>query len=162
MINDAGLEERLIRAKRFLAALPHCSVLRMSIEALDDDGLHVLLPWQEAIIGNPVTGAVHGGSLTTLMDTACGTAAVIALPGFELCPTLDLRVDYMKSAVAGQDLMAIAKVTRIASQVVFTEARVVQVDDGELIARCTGTFMRIGAYMDGHAPEAIDVQGEDE
>ncbi|MDO6805534.1 PaaI family thioesterase, partial [Wenyingzhuangia sp. 1_MG-2023] len=70
----------------------------------------MMLPYAPELVGNPITGALHGGSLTTLMDTACGTAVVNALPGFELCPTLDLRVDYMRSARSGQNLLAHASV----------------------------------------------------
>lgn len=143
------LQERYERAGRFVAALPHCRRLRMTVESLDADGLVLRLPWQAELVGNPVSGAIHGGGLTTLMDTACGTAVVISLPGFELCPTLDLRVDYMRSVTARQDLLARARVVRVASQVVFTEAVVTVVGSEDVVARCSGTFMRIGAYMDG-------------
>lgn len=144
--------EKLQRASRFVSALPHCRVLQISAERVDELGLVLRMPWQLAIVGNPATGAVHGGSLTTLMDTACGTAVVISLPGFELCPTLDLRVDYMKSAADQRALLARARVVRIANQVVFVEAFVTREGDDEPIARCHATFMRIGAFMDGHAP----------
>jgi uncharacterized protein (TIGR00369 family) len=149
-----NLHEKFLRAGRFVSALPHCRVLQLCVDGVDETALHLRMPWQAAIVGNPVSGAIHGGSLTTLMDTACGTAVVIALPGFELCPTLDLRVDYMKSATARRDLVAHARVVRIASQVVFAEATVTGADDDELIARCSAAFMRIGAFMDGHPATA--------
>ena len=39
------------------------------------------------------------------MDTTAGAAVVCAMPEFELCPTLDLRVDYMRSAKPGQSVL---------------------------------------------------------
>lgn len=138
------------RAKRFMATLRHCQVLALTIDSAKPDGVVVRLPYSQKIIGNPILGTVHGGSLTTLMDTACGTAVFAILPDFELCPTLDLRMDYMKTATAGFDLVAYAKVTRISSSVVFTECEVYQQANeqrGDLIAKCAATFMRIGAAM---------------
>ncbi|GGY43527.1 hypothetical protein GCM10011297_15460 [Bacterioplanes sanyensis] len=139
----------LTRAQRFVATLRHCQVLGLSVEQADEQLLVMRLPYREQIVGNPATGVVHGGSLTTLMDTACGTAVFATLPGFELCPTLDLRMDYMKAATPDIDLLAEARVTRVASSVVFTECEVVQRhgDEREVIARCAATFMRIGENM---------------
>ena len=139
------------RAQRFVAPLRHCNVLGLTVERADADGLTMRLPYSDMIVGNPLTGVVHGGSLTTLMDTACGTAVFAVLPGFELCPTLDLRMDYMTAAQPGLDLIAEASVVRIASSVVFTQCEVFQAAGGgqerELIARCAATFMRIGQDM---------------
>ena len=86
------------RAKRFLATLRHCQVLGLTVDCASEDSVTMRLPYAQQIVGNPVLGTVHGGSLTTLMDTACGTAVFSILPDFELCPTLDLRMDYMKAA----------------------------------------------------------------
>ncbi|WP_430462048.1 PaaI family thioesterase [Thalassolituus sp. LLYu03] len=137
------------RAERFVATLRHCQVLGLSVESMEGTTLVMRLPYSDKIVGNPMDGTVHGGSLTTLMDTACGTAVFSVLPGFELCPTLDLRMDYMKAAEPGIDLLAEARVIRIASSVVFTECEVFQ-GEGEardLVAKCAAAFMRIGPEM---------------
>ena len=73
--------------------LRHCQVLGMTVEQADKDGLVIQLPYSDLIIGNPVTGVVHGGAITTLMDTCCGISTVCYLEDFEICPTLDLRID---------------------------------------------------------------------
>lgn len=135
------------KAERFISVLRHCQVLGLTVQDADDASVRFHLPYSNRIIGNPLSGVVHGGSLTTLMDTACGTAVFVALEGYELCPTLDLRVDYMKAAEPGEDLIADAKVTRISSNVVFTECLVHEESTGTLIARCNAAFMRIGADM---------------
>ncbi len=91
-------------AERFLSALKHCQLLNMRVAQADTNGMTLVLPWSPAIVGNPQTGAVHGGALTTLMDTTCGMATLCVLPRFEVCPTLDLRIDYMHPAEAGKDI----------------------------------------------------------
>jgi uncharacterized protein (TIGR00369 family) len=71
----------------------------------------LVLPWSPAIVGNPQTGAVHGGALTTLMDTTCGMATLCVLPRFEVCPTLDLRIDYMHPAEPARTSTAMPSAT---------------------------------------------------
>lgn len=139
----SSLEEKRIIATQILAILPHCRLLGMSVEDVTDDTLVMRLPYQLAIVGNPETGAVHGGSLTTLMDSASGAAAILSLPEPGLCPTLDLRIDYMNPARAGEDLLAYARVSRTSKSVVFTECTVVQAHDDAVVAKCSATFMRL-------------------
>ena len=135
------------KAQRFLSVLPHCQVLGFEVPEVSDDCLIMTMPYQAKAVGNPFNNALHGGCLTTLMDTACGTAAYTFLPGSELCPTLDLRIDHFSAADAHAKLFADAKVSHTASSVMFTGCQVFQHPDGhperKLIASCTATFMRL-------------------
>ncbi|MBU2012532.1 MAG: thioesterase, partial [Gammaproteobacteria bacterium] len=56
----------LERTQRFLSFLRHCQVLGLTIEHANSRGLTLRLPYSEKIIGNPETGGVHGGAITTL------------------------------------------------------------------------------------------------
>jgi uncharacterized protein (TIGR00369 family) len=149
------------RAERFVGTLRHCQNLGLTVESAEGNTLVMKLPYSDKIVGNPLDGTVHGGSLTTLMDTACGTAVFSVLPGFELCPTLDLRMDYMKAAEPNRDLYAEATVIRIASSVVFTRCEVYQGDERDLVAKCSATFMRIGQDMTPPDFRARIENGED-
>ena len=97
------------RARAFLSVLRHCQVLGMTVEQADKDGLVIKLPYSDLIVGNPVTGVVHGGAITTLMDTCCGISTVCYLDDFEICPTLDLRIDYMHPAEPDHDVFGFAE-----------------------------------------------------
>ncbi|MDF1762661.1 MAG: PaaI family thioesterase [Oleibacter sp.] len=159
-MNDNWTEQ----ARRFVSVLPHCRLLDMSVELASATELHMRLPYSDALIGNPDNGVLAGGCLTTLMDTSCGTAVFVALECNEVCPTLDLRVDYMRSATPGKDIIAVARVIRITASVVFTrcdlyedttaaEADVAKLEDDsdkapKLVATCTAAFMRIGQHLD--------------
>lgn len=135
------------KAERFISVLRHCQLLGLEVLQAEETGLQMRLPYSDEIIGNPLMGIIHGGALTTLMDTACGTACFVAVEGMELCPTLDLRVDYMRASEPGVNLVAHASITRITNNVVFTECLVKQESDNTLVAKCTATFMRIGPEM---------------
>jgi uncharacterized protein (TIGR00369 family) len=66
------------RAQRFLSVLRHCQVLGISVHSADAQGLILRLPYSPQIVGNPETGVIHGGAITTLMDTTCGISTVCA------------------------------------------------------------------------------------
>lgn len=140
------LTDESIRAQLELIVpeLKHCKRLGITIRDAGIGRLVLQLPYSDAIIGNPETGVIHGGALTTLMDTACGFASVSALDEPNLCPTLDLRIDYMKPAVPGKVVIGDAEAYRVTNSVVF--ARGVAYHEGEKddpIAHCTASFMRL-------------------
>ena len=136
-------------AGRFLSALRHCQLLEMRVHHADAQGMTLMLPYSPHIVGNPQTGAIHGGALTTLMDTTCGMATLCVLKEFEICPTLDLRIDYMHSAKAGLDIYGYAQCYRVTRDVIFTRGMAYQDDPEQPIAQVVGTFMRLGKGVKG-------------
>lgn len=140
-------------ATRFVGQLAHCR--RLQISVLEASEHHVLLelPYSQDIIGDPDTGVIHGGVVTTLIDTASGTAVVSAIlekyQSLEISPTLDLRVDYMKPAEPDKPIFAFAECYRLSSNVAFTRAIAYQDSIDDPIAHAVGSFMRISPEMVG-------------
>ena len=142
------MSEIELRARNFLSVLRHCQHLQMTVERADEDGLVLRLPYSDQIVGNPVTGVIHGGAITTLMDTCCGISTVCYLPEFEICPTLDLRIDYMHPAEPGKPIFGFAEGYRVTPTVIFTRGIAYQDDREQPIAHVVGTFMRMGKAVD--------------
>ena len=130
----------LERAERFLSALRHCQVLGMSVHAAKPEGLTLRLPYSTQIIGNPETGVIHGGAITTLMDTTCGISTVCVLPQFEICPTLDLRIDYMRPATPGQTIRTRAECHHVTRSVAFVRVVATDEDETRPVAIGNGAF----------------------
>jgi len=149
MSQQPTAEELTARASRFVSVLPHCRVLGMQVEYADGEKVILSLPYSEAIIGNASNGVIAGGALTTLMDTACGTAVFNVFHDNEICPTLDLRIDYFKAATPGETLRGEAWVDRVTNNVVFAKGQVVEGPENRIIATCTANFMRIGQHIGG-------------
>lgn len=143
-MNDSRL---LIKAQQFLSVLRHCQVLGMSVHEASEKGLTLKLPYSEQIVGNPETGVIHGGAITTLLDTTCGISTVCVLPTFEVCPTLDLRIDYMHPAVPYEDVYGFAECYRVTSNVIFTRGIAYQKSPDQPIAHVVGAFMRMGKSL---------------
>ncbi|MBV4484288.1 PaaI family thioesterase [Pseudomonas sp. SWRI153] len=137
------------RATRFLSALRHCQVLGLQVHSASSEGLTVMLPYSQKIVGNPETGVIHGGAITSLMDTACGMSTLCVLPEFEVCPTLDLRIDYMHAAEPNKDVFGFAQCYRVTTDVIFARGFAYQDDPEQTIAHVVGTFMRLGKSARG-------------
>lgn len=132
------------RAQQFLTVLRHCQVLGMQVQEATAAGLTLRLPYSEQIVGNPETGVIHGGAITTLMDTTCGISTVCVLAEFEICPTIDLRIDYMRAAAPNKDVFGFAQCYRVTPNIIFVRGYAYQDDPSEPIAHVVGTFMRMG------------------
>lgn len=131
------------RVTRFIDTLNQARELGLSVTGAEKGCLTLCMPYSDRIIGNPETGVIHGGAITTLMDTASGSVILCALDDFELCPTLDLRVDYMRPAEPNKPVYARAETYKVTRNIIFTRCEAFQ-EGGETIANCVGTFMRIG------------------
>ncbi len=151
-----------IRTKSiFGSAIPH--VKDLGIEPLDAQGGKALmrLPYQDRLVGNPETGVLHGGVVTTLIDTVCGIAVLTSLARPQPIATLDLRIDYLRPATPHADLFARAEVYKITSQVVFVRATAYQSDVDDMVASAVGTFMLTGMPTGRPGPRAGAREVED-
>jgi len=114
-------------ARQFIEALPHAHALRLDLEEIGDGKVVIAMPYDERLIGDPATGVIAGGAVSTLMDTASGTAVMCHPAGTGSTATLDLRIDYMRPATPGQTIRARAECHHVTRSVAFV--RVVATDD---------------------------------
>lgn len=91
------------------------------------------LPPSRELVGNPFIPAVHGGIVAALIDLAGGAALFVELQ-FPT-PTIDMRVDYLRPAIAGRALLAEARVKNLGKTVAFVDVDVLQPHDDPAEAR---------------------------
>jgi uncharacterized protein (TIGR00369 family) len=99
------------------------------------------MAYQERLIGDPETGVLGGGVITTLIDSVCGMAVQTALREPVTIATLDLRIDYLRPSTPGSPLHARAECYKVARHVAFTRATAWNDDPASPIAHSVGTFM---------------------
>ncbi|HZV83385.1 MAG TPA: PaaI family thioesterase [Brevundimonas sp.] len=97
----------------------HTHALGFAYEGLEGDRVRVRVPWRQDLVGDPDTGVLAGGLVTTLLDHVGGMAVWVALGRFEPIATLDLRVDYMRPAAPRRALIAEARCYRLTRSVAF-------------------------------------------
>ena len=132
----ARLIEEMIRY------IPHAGLQGIRLESIDGEEVTLRMPYRDELVGNPETGAIHGGALTVLLDHALGTAGICCdRVGATMTPTLDLRIDHLGVAPAGLDIFATAKVYKVTTRVLFVEGFAYCESRHKPIARATGSWV---------------------
>lgn len=142
MIADAANPRVLDVLSQLFVTLPHCRALGITYVGTEGRKPMLKVDWSEGLVGNPVRGVIHGGVITTLVDTCSAVAVAAQLPDFETIATLDLRIDYLRAATPGRAILCRAECYRLANQVAFTRAVCFHDDIEHPIAHGVATFMR--------------------
>ena len=108
--------EELLR-RWFEEGIPFNRFLGMRLHTVRRGRCVLHLPWRDELVGDPSRPAVHGGVLSTLLDTAGGCAcfAMLERPQ-DRVSTVDLRVDYLRPGGA-DDLFCEARMVRMGNRV---------------------------------------------
>ncbi|HKJ94003.1 MAG TPA: PaaI family thioesterase [Gammaproteobacteria bacterium] len=136
--------DRLAIARRFFDAIAHGRLLGMTPDEATRDSVLARLPYREELVGNPATGVIHGGVITTLVDETSGAAVLVTLGTPEAIATLDLRIDYLSPAEPHRDTFARSQCYRITRHIAFVRCTVYQSAPDSPIATSMSTFMRTG------------------
>ena len=139
--NSLNVEALRKMNRAFHGMVPLNNRLGVVIDRLDYGYAKTTLPYQESFIGDPKRSTIHGGVITTLLDTTAGMAAFMSLKELVPFATLDLRIDHLTSAAPGADIEAEAKLIKHTRSVIFLEATAFFKGDSDPISRATVTFM---------------------
>jgi uncharacterized protein (TIGR00369 family) len=124
----------------FLKHSPFVRHLGMELREIEDDRAVLSLPFSEEVV--TIGDVVHGGAVSTLVDTAAMAASWSAIEVEGEPPkgtTVGLSVDFLAAARA-QELNAEAIVLRRGSTLCFCEIKVHGAADGKLVATGLVTY----------------------
>jgi uncharacterized protein (TIGR00369 family) len=103
--------------------IPFNKFLGISIDEARDGFVRLQLPYRAEYIGDSSRPALHGGVISTLIDTCGGFAVWTHLRGLEdRVSTIDLRVDYLAPG-APEPLFADGTVVRVGNRVGVVDVR---------------------------------------
>jgi len=118
--------------------IPFNRYLGMKIETIEEGISIIRLPWKEEFIGDPYRRAVHGGVLSTLIDTCGGSACWMMLKETDSrLSTVDLRIDYLRKGPC-EDLVCRADVVRMGNRVAVARMEVYAANDPDRNVIATG------------------------
>jgi uncharacterized protein (TIGR00369 family) len=139
-------EEKLARLDQgFTQAVPHNRALGMRFIDFADGTATILLPYADHLVGNPMTGVMHGGAITSLLDATCGAAVFMKLGVPQPIATLDLRIDYLKMAEPKRDVRCKCECYKLTRRVAFVRGFAYHEDPNDPIAAAAGAFIIQGA-----------------
>ncbi|WP_260295206.1 PaaI family thioesterase [Sedimenticola hydrogenitrophicus] len=137
--------------RTILERLPHVEALGLRAIEMHRGSCLFEVQYAPHLVGNLETGVIHGGVITTLMDSAGGAAAFSVVPAGASVATLDLRIDYLKQAEPGKAIRGHAECYRQTRHVVFVKGHAYQDSTDDPIAHFVASFM-VGSV--GFAPDA--------
>ena len=124
-----------------MSGLPHSKAIGMRLHKSTRGTALLTVPWDEKLVGDPESGILHGGVITALLDTACGSAVMSMPEKLRSAATLDLRIDYMRLATQGATVYARAECYRMTRSIGFARAVAYHDDPDDPIASAAGAFM---------------------
>jgi uncharacterized protein (TIGR00369 family) len=135
-VSNGQTRKELVEA--FIPHSPHAAALGISIESIEDDHAVLTMPFKEDLV--TMGDVIHGGAISTLVDTAATVAAWATdeVPESAAGATVALSVNFA-SAARSVDLRAEARVIRRGRQLSFIEAEA-RDPEGKLVAHAIATY----------------------
>ncbi len=134
------MADKLQLARQFIEAIPHARALGLELTHISNGEAEITMPYNEALIGDPRTGVIHGGAVSTMLDTCCGAAVMSHPTQPSSTATIDLRIDYMRAATPGQTITTRATCYHITRNVAFVRATATDEDRDNPVATASGAF----------------------
>jgi uncharacterized protein (TIGR00369 family) len=135
----AGIDFLKKMAAGELAGAPIAAHINMDLVEVDR-GTVTFSAQPDASHYNPI-GAVHGGFVCTLLDSALGCATHTTLPAGMGYTSIEIKVSYLKAVTARSGVLtAVGTVVKAGSRVGFTEG-VVTDASGALVATASSTLL---------------------
>ena len=127
--------------REWMKAIPHQRAIGFELVDMGADFAVGRIPYRDALVGNPASGVVHGGIVTTLLDTVGGMAALARQGEFLVMATLDLRIDYLRPSTPGKDLAARVECYKLTRNIAFTRGFAFNEDPDDPLASMSATYM---------------------
>lgn len=119
--------------KKEVEEIPFARLLGMKVISLDEDGLEMRMKVTPRLFN--YLGGIHGGGITSLIDTAAYFAIRPLLPKKKGLATTELKVNFFR-AVGEGTLIARAKILHLGTRTAVGEAVILN-GDGRVISKGT-------------------------
>lgn len=105
------------------------------------DWSELALPFDPRLIGDVERGVLASGPIVALLDMATSIGVWMKRGGYLPHATLDLRVDYLRPAIAGREVIGRGECYRLTRSVGFVRGIAHDGDANDPVAHVAGTFM---------------------
>lgn len=130
-----------IIGKLFGSMSPHMRGLGFEVLSVQGGVCVAKLPYRAELVGDPLTGVLHGGVVTTLLDSTGGAAVLSAMATPVALATLDLRIDYLRPSSPGRPLFARVECYKQTKHIAFARGVAYDSDESDPVAAMAATYM---------------------
>jgi uncharacterized protein (TIGR00369 family) len=124
---------------RLMKESPYHRWLGVELTREEQGQVEVRLPYREEFAGDDAGTSIHGGIVASLADIATCFAAISSVR--EDVPTIDLRMDYLRRALPGEDLIATGRTVKAGKAIIFADVEV-RSASGKVAAVGRATFIK--------------------
>mgnify|MGYP001078327520 CR=1 FL=1 len=139
----------------FNEQVPFDRVIGVKIEKLTGDYIEISFKKKDSLVGNYLTGALHGGVIASFLDVVGGVMAIthltfraqdengmidkVPLAHLSKFGTIDMRVDYLRTGT-GKKFIATGSILKSGTKVTIARMELND-DEGRKIAVGTGSYL---------------------
>ena len=105
-----------------------------------EDWVELAFDYDARFTMSAATGILASGPIISLIDSASGLAILARIQRLRPLATLDLRIDYMRTAIPGRAINARATCYRVTRNVAFVRCEAHDGDPSDLVARSISSF----------------------
>ena len=138
---DAFLSKLWQIAPAMVAGTPHFKRLGMRFVSIGDGRATLALDYNTDLVGDPASGVMHGGAITTLLDQTAGLASIAGFAKPIGVATLNLHIDYMRPSPPGESVIAVAEAYKLTRHIAFVRGVAHNGDESDPVATCQASFM---------------------
>lgn len=120
---------------------PYSRELGLQLHKVEPDWCVIKVLPDERLVGNKASGVVHGGVVTALLDSCYGLAIFVRLNKLRPMATLDLRIDYLKAATPGREILGGAVCYKLGHELAFVRGAAYHDSPDDPIATSAAIFM---------------------
>lgn len=128
-------------AKVFGAASAHMRSLGFDVVSMKDGVAIGKVAYAQHLVGDPLSGVLHGGVVTSLLDTVGGAAVVSSVGIMMPIATLDLRIDYLRPSTPGLALFARVECYKKTHNIAFARGVAYDREESDPVAAMAATYM---------------------
>ena len=112
--------------------------LGATLEGVEHGKVTIAVPFQDSLTQQ--NGYFHAGVMTSVLDTACGYAALTTLAEGNEVLTVEFKINFLKPAMASQ-LIAIGQVIQSGKRLVVCEGTVYDETKEKVLAKMMATII---------------------
>lgn len=108
--------------------------------SIDSGKVTIRMPFKEGL--SQQNGFIHAGIITTIVDSACGFAAMTLTPGTSSVLTVEFKTNFCNPAI-GDEFIAVGEVKKAGRRIMVTSGEVYGFKGGQkkLVAMMQATIM---------------------